>query len=70
MTIDDLMDICGPGTYRLYALDEMGAVLDYVVDVEVGTKHRTFAFARHFVEVTDEMPRSAHNRLSSKNSGA
>lgn len=43
VTNDDLMDICGPGTYRLYALDEVGAVLDYVADVEVGTKHRNAA---------------------------
>jgi|GEM_PF-1802563 len=43
VTTDDLMDICGSGTYRLYALDEVGAVLDYVADVEVGAKHRNAA---------------------------
>jgi len=43
VTLDDLMDICGPGTYRLYALDEVGAVLDYVADVEVGNKRRNAA---------------------------
>ncbi len=43
VTLDDLMDICGPGTYRLYALDEVGAVLDYVADVEVGSKRRNAA---------------------------
>lgn len=43
VTLDDLMDICGPGTYRLYALDEVGSVLDYVADVEVGAKHRNAA---------------------------
>ena len=43
VTTNDLMDICGSGTYRLYALDEVGAVLDYVADVEVGAKHRNAA---------------------------
>ncbi len=43
VTLDDLMDICGSGTYRLYALDEVGSVLDYVADVEVGAKYRNAA---------------------------
>jgi len=43
VTLDDLMDICGPGTYRLYALDEVGAVIDYVADVEVGNRRRNAA---------------------------
>ncbi len=43
VTLDDLTDICGPGTYRLYALDEVGSVLDYVADVEVGAKYRNAA---------------------------
>jgi len=46
VTLDDLMDICGSGTYRLYALNEVGAVLDYVADVEVGNKHRNAAPAK------------------------
>ncbi len=43
VTVDDLIDVCGPGTYRVYALDEIGTVIDYVTDVDVGGGRRNGA---------------------------
>jgi hypothetical protein len=34
-TADELADMCGADMYRVYALDEVGKVLDYVVTVDV-----------------------------------
>ena len=43
VTPEDVLDLCGPDTYRVYALDEVGNVLDYVTTVEVGLRHRNAA---------------------------
>ncbi|MBA3461474.1 MAG: hypothetical protein H0T46_16050 [Deltaproteobacteria bacterium] len=40
MTPEELVDLCGVDAYRLYALDELGKVLDYVVTVDVGREPR------------------------------
>jgi len=40
MTAEELCDMCGADAYRLYALDELGKVLDYVVTVDVGRESR------------------------------
>ena len=34
-TAEELADLCGADVYRVYALDEVGKVLDYVVTVDV-----------------------------------
>ena len=34
MTTAELVDLCGPDTYRVYALDELGEVLDFVATVQ------------------------------------
>lgn len=34
-TAEELVDLCGADVYRVYALDEVGKVLDYVVTVDV-----------------------------------
>lgn len=36
MSADDLADTCGADTYRVYALDEVGNVIDYVTTIETG----------------------------------
>lgn len=33
-TAAELVDLCGPDTYRVYALDEMGEVLDFVTTIQ------------------------------------
>jgi len=33
MTAAELVDLCGPDTYRVYALDELGEVLDFVTTI-------------------------------------
>ncbi len=43
VTPEDVLDLCGPDTYRVYALDDVGNVLDYVTTVEVGLRHRNAA---------------------------
>ncbi len=43
MTPENVLDLCGPDTYRVYALDDVGNVLDYVTTVEVGLRHRNAA---------------------------
>lgn len=42
-TEDDLADACGADTYRVYALDDVGNVIDYVTTVEVGRELRNAA---------------------------
>jgi hypothetical protein len=42
-TIEDLVDACGADMYRVYALDEVGNVIDYVTTVEVGRELRNAA---------------------------
>jgi hypothetical protein len=39
-TADELADLCGADVYRVYALDEVGKVLDYVVTVDVTRESR------------------------------
>ena len=39
-TMEDLADACGADAYRVYALDEVGSVIDYVTTVEVGRELR------------------------------
>ena len=39
-TAEALVDLCGADVYRVYALDEVGAVLDYVVTVDVTRETR------------------------------
>jgi hypothetical protein len=39
-TTEDLADLCGADVYRVYALDEVGKVLDYVVTVDVARDTR------------------------------
>ncbi len=39
-TQDDLADACGADTYRVYALDEVGNVIDYVTTVETSREYR------------------------------
>lgn len=45
MTADDLLEMCGPGTYRIEALDQYGNRLELVTTVTVGAE-----------SVTDEAP--------------
>jgi hypothetical protein len=42
-TLEDLVDVCGADAYRVYALDEVGTVIDYVTTVEVGRELRNAA---------------------------
>ena len=42
-TMEDLADACGADAYRIYALDEVGTVIDYVTTVEVGRELRNAA---------------------------
>lgn len=35
ITNEELVDLCGPDVYRIYALDEVGKVLDYVTTIDV-----------------------------------
>ncbi|HTR54756.1 MAG TPA: hypothetical protein VMJ10_28895 [Kofleriaceae bacterium] len=39
-TAEELADLCGADVYRVYALDEVGKVLDYVVTVDVTGESR------------------------------
>jgi len=39
-TTEELVDLCGADVYRVYALDEVGKVLDYVVTVDVTRESR------------------------------
>ena len=39
-TAEDLVDLCGTDVYRVYALDEVGKMLDYVVTVDVTREAR------------------------------
>lgn len=39
-TADDLADACGADTYRIYALDEVGNVIDYVTTIETARELR------------------------------
>jgi hypothetical protein len=39
-TAESLIDLCGVDVYRVYALDEVGATLDYVVTVDVTRETR------------------------------
>lgn len=39
-TTEELLDLCGADIYRVYALDEVGKVLDYVVTVDVTREPR------------------------------
>jgi hypothetical protein len=39
-TLEDLADACGADAYRVYAIDEVGTVIDYVTTVEVGRELR------------------------------
>jgi hypothetical protein len=39
-TADELVDMCGVDVYRVYAVDEVGKVLDYVATVDVTREGR------------------------------
>jgi hypothetical protein len=43
LTAEELADTCGADTYRVYALDEVGNVLDYVTTVDTGRELRNAA---------------------------
>src|SRR5262245_30951553 len=40
ITSEELADLCGPDVYRVYALDEVGKVLDYVTTIDVNREAR------------------------------
>lgn len=42
-TTEDLADACGADTYRVYALDEVGNVIDYVTTVDISRELRNAA---------------------------
>jgi len=42
-TAEDLADACGADTYRVYALDEVGNVIDYLTTIELGRELRNAA---------------------------
>ncbi len=42
-TVDDLVDTCGADTFRVYAVDEVGNVIDYVTTVETSREFRNAA---------------------------
>ncbi len=39
-TVDELADSCGADTYRIYALDDVGNVIEYVTTVETSREYR------------------------------
>ncbi len=39
-TVEEVADLCGAGVYRVYALDDVGKVLDYVVTIDVARESR------------------------------
>lgn len=42
-TAEDLIDTCGADSYRVYALDDVGVVIDYVTTVDTGRELRNAA---------------------------
>jgi hypothetical protein len=40
VTAEELLELCGPDTYRVYALDEVGNVIDHVATVDVTREGR------------------------------
>jgi hypothetical protein len=61
VTRDELADTCGADTYRVYALDEVGNVLDYVTTVNAGLELRNSA---------PEAPAFATERVPATSSGS
>lgn len=39
-TAEELLDTCGADTYRIYAIDDVGTVIDYVTTIETGRELR------------------------------
>lgn len=42
-TPEELLDMCGPDTYRVHALDEVGQVIDHVTTLDIGPQLRNAA---------------------------
>src|SRR5690606_22902527 len=48
-TDEDVVNMCGPDTYRVYALDEVGNVLDYITTLTIGKELRNARSHEHDV---------------------
>jgi hypothetical protein len=52
VTPDELLELCGPDTYRVYALDDVGNVIDHVATVDLTRAGRELRNAPAAVSVT------------------
>lgn len=54
-TVEEILKMCGPDTYRVYALDDVGEVLDFVTELDLSDNRRALRNA------ASETPHGATN---------